>query len=112
MANAPNFTYMDTFLGEQYISNENCVDVEYIVNLGSEGLVEEECAKISAEVASECCLTDKEDDGVVGDPIPPDSGGDSGAATSGGSIGTLSARSSGVVLVVMVITALTCCIIL
>ena len=59
MVNSPNFTYVDPFLGQQDVYNENCVDVEYIVNLGaSAGRVEEECAEISAQVASECCLLD------------------------------------------------------
>ena len=63
LVDAPTFSYTDSQVGTTIIEDENCVDVEFVINMGAEGLVEEECAEISAQIASTCCIPDDGDGG-------------------------------------------------
>jgi len=86
LVDSPSFTYTDSFAGTTIIEDENCVDVEFVINLGAEGLVDEECAEISAQIAPTCC-------------IPDDTNGGGGGTTSSGGICISPSMMSGIVLV-------------
>ena len=57
--------------------------------MGAEGLVEEECAEISAQIASTCC-------------IPDDTDGDVGGGTSSVGISTCPSKVMGIIFVFFV----------
>ena len=58
LVDAPTFSYTDSLAGMTTIEDENCVDVEFVINMGADELVEGECAEISAQIASTCCIPD------------------------------------------------------
>lgn len=64
LADSPTFT-IESSAGTTVIEDENCVDVEFTINMNSEGLADEDCAEISAQLASTCCILDDTSSGGI-----------------------------------------------
>ena len=52
---SPRFSYTDKYLGETSMDENFCLDVEFQLNAGLEGIMESTCGEVRAQIAAYCC---------------------------------------------------------